>query len=276
MSAVETMARVFMIFTCCTFVSAALRPFNNNRNPFSNNRNQYFPRHGFANFQQGGYYQGGYFDNQNPNPGCAKTLTKADCPLFDYKSSIVNRHDFVNALSSEPVWFNIYSKEIGTENYGKCRLRYESPDANGDFVQREQCFDFGRNGCVDLTISVRLEEDECGVLKIQGVNDSTVETIHSQDINQYYLRDICVNKQGEECAGGRFIDVNVSGSRLVDRSDSSSSSSSESGHGTDDGDDVDLTGVPWDLISADLKNIYNIDFSDPEMRYVFVGIECPT
>jgi hypothetical protein len=64
-------------------------------------------------------------------------------------------------------------------------------------------------------VSLHLEVLKKNCIFSSLVNDSTVETIHSQDINQYYLRDICVNKQGEECEGGRFNDVNVKGSRLV-------------------------------------------------------------
>ncbi|XP_060584028.1 uncharacterized protein LOC132740189 [Ruditapes philippinarum] len=107
---------------------------------------------------------------------------------------------------------------------------------------------------------VRLEEDECGRVKLQAVNGTLEETFYSQDIKQYLWIEFCFNKvDGDLCQGGRFIDLFVKGSRLIDR---------------EEGRVADLTSLPWELISTDLKNIFGAEFSDPATRYVFIGKDC--
>ncbi|XP_060594260.1 uncharacterized protein LOC132748664 [Ruditapes philippinarum] len=284
------MIGVLMVITCCTLTSAVIHTFGNNRNQYYRRNgldtyyrradlDTYYRRNGLDTYQQGGYFNyGGFLDNLSPDPVCGRTLTKFDCPLFDFRSNLVSKDDFLNAISSESVWFIIYSRGIGTPNpYGTCQFRFESPVSNGDFVQREQCFNLDTNKCEDFTLLIRLEEDECGRVKVQGVNFTSDVTIYSQDINQYYWRELCINRIDEDqCEGGRYIGLNVKGSRLIERrhTDSSSESDLSTESGEDEGHVVDLTSLPWDLISADLKNIYDSDFSDPEMRYVFLGNEC--
>jgi hypothetical protein len=96
------MIRVFIVITCCTLTSAAIHTFSNNRNQYyrRNDLDSYYRRNDLETYQHGGYFNyGGFLDNLSPDPVCGRTLTKFDCPLFDFRSNLVSKDDYLNAVS---------------------------------------------------------------------------------------------------------------------------------------------------------------------------------
>ncbi|XP_052818260.1 uncharacterized protein LOC128244285 [Mya arenaria] len=92
--------------------------------------------------------------------------------------------------------------------------------------------------------------------ELRQVDGSRVERFYSQDLSRYFWWFICITPATNGGCDFGFFDLQIRDNR-------------EGMAG-----EINLNGLPWDKISADLKLIQGKTFDDPLVRYAWLGTEC--
>ncbi|XP_045185180.2 uncharacterized protein LOC123543156 [Mercenaria mercenaria] len=108
-------------------------------------------------------------------------------------------------------------------------------------------------------MKVKRKADECNRGTEKNSMNSTMDgAFYSQDIDKYFWYDTCYEYNNTNQCTTRYLDLIVRKTLYLD---------------TDDGE-LDLQGLPWHLIAADLKNHFNLEFTDERLKFAWKGPEC--
>ncbi|XP_060579974.1 uncharacterized protein LOC132736771 [Ruditapes philippinarum] len=183
------------------------------------------------------------------------------CSRFKTKTDMVSKADWSSKiLKPDHTWFVIYGYELNSpHSYGKCQHRWYSPENNDKFQRKTNCFNINTNQCQRFDAEMRITEDNCGRATEQGLKNSKTELkFYSQDLGTYFWFFGCyVFDEDNNCTLG-YLDLNVSEKRFSGADNSV----------------IELNGLPWELISADLLINFNLTFADPRVKFKWLGTEC--
>ncbi|XP_052820678.1 uncharacterized protein LOC128246492 [Mya arenaria] len=194
---------------------------------------------------------------------CACTLVNSwDCPelndyscqLFEFSSSEVTRTEFKKSIATGE-WLSIYTMEIGEFTpFGKTTNKWSK---NGSKWRRATIsFNQTSQKCDMFSFDYDLTINMCGWAELRQVDGHRVEQFYSQDVNSYFWWFICITPETDNGCDLGFFDLQIRDNR----------------QGTDG--EINLNGIPWDKVSADLKLLKTKTFDDSSVRYAWLGPEC--
>ncbi|XP_053386952.1 uncharacterized protein LOC123542898 [Mercenaria mercenaria] len=189
---------------------------------------------------------------------CASTPTQ-NCSLFSYKSDLVSAQDLRNQNMTSGGWTMIYGSEFALkQSYGKCNYKWIPMESDNVIKRQHICYNNDLKRCESFDAFVTWVDDECGRVKEIEVNNTMTGTFFSQDVQQYLLYYMCFNQTSAGACAVRYLDIIVKDYRYKDSLDK----------------ELDLKGMPWHLLSADLKNNFGFEFSSQEINFHWKGPEC--
>ncbi|XP_053388103.1 uncharacterized protein LOC128551313 [Mercenaria mercenaria] len=183
-----------------------------------------------------------------------------DCQLFSNQDDgMVTLQDLSQKVAGQH-WIMLYYTEFSdTQTFGKCNFRWNAADSEQNIRRELMCYNRQTNDCFDVGQIVTRRVDECSRGTENNATSIRMEgKFYSQDINQYFWYDNCCGyNEADECTL-RYLDLLVSKNIYPDSLNG----------------ELDLQGLPWHHIAADLKNHFGMKFSDTRMKFAWKGPDC--
>ncbi|XP_060589293.1 uncharacterized protein LOC132744557 [Ruditapes philippinarum] len=165
------------------------------------------------------------------------------CPFIS-ESDLVTLADFQQYVVGEH-WIGIYSSSFNT-GQTFCRKGNQRWNDSTTGLAELYCFSFEAQECWNLSFVTTKSEDDCGRVIEKGDADDDIK-FYSQDLSEYFWQDVCYSRLANGECSFRFLGLLVKAWR---------------GDG-----DLDLQGLPWELITADLWNNFGLRFSGPIVKF---------
>ncbi|WAR15340.1 hypothetical protein MAR_005445, partial [Mya arenaria] len=89
-----------------------------------------------------------------------------------------------------------------------------------------------------------------------GMDGHRVEQFYSQDVKSYFWWFICLTPETDNGCELGFFDLQIRDNRQGIAGE------------------INLNGIPWEKVSADLKLLKTTTFDDSSVRYAWLGPEC--
>ncbi|XP_045184391.2 uncharacterized protein LOC123542551 [Mercenaria mercenaria] len=211
-----------------------------------------------------------------------------NCSLFNLGSNVVTMEDLQKEIENG-VWAMIYYSEFDSkQTYGKCNFKWHVPNENNVVRRQVTCYNFDLEECEDYGQNVKRKVDNCGTAEENGVNAIMDAKFYSQDIFHYFWYDSCYEYDSNNECTVRFLDLMVRKKRVLSKPSFQAVSpysyrprnykkyqpARQYRFRTPAKQVLDLHGLPWDLISADLKNLIDLNIGEDFMKFSWLGPEC--
>ncbi|XP_052247889.1 uncharacterized protein LOC127855991 [Dreissena polymorpha] len=173
---------------------------------------------------------------------------------FQSRRPGVSQQQFTSQIATGQ-WLSLYSVLIGTPGaFGKAKHIWR---VSGNTVNRTTTV--SETTCQRRIVNFTLGSDRSGAVLLREVSPGQrFEAFYSQDPSKYFWWLICLTPgpTSGSCTSG-FFDLVIKDTR------------------TNLTGDLNLVGLPWDRIAADLRAIRGLTFDNPAVTYVWTGTECP-